>query len=119
MTDLTIEHVKQQIKNACAIYKKYPQPLPKMPHSCLALTSNSSSKGKPFLPTPEEIDMADTVQFIWLKWLNPDERRILWQRYEGTPLKILAYKEDLSIRQIRYKIKKSLEKILIKLQKNA
>ena len=118
MTDLTIEYVKQQIKNACAIYKKYPNPMPKMPHSCLALTSNSISKGKPFHPTPEEIDMADTVQFVWLKWLNPDERRILWQRYEGTPLKILAYKEDLSIRQTRYKIKKSLEKILRNLQKN-
>lgn len=119
MTTPTIKMIKQQIKNACEIYKKYPSPLPKMPHSCLSNASNSPLQNKPFHPTPEEIDMADTVQFVWLMWLNPDERRILWQRFEGTPLKILAYKEDLSIRQTRYKIKKSLEKILQKLQKNA
>ena len=120
MTPLTMDEIKNQIKKACQIYKNYPRPLPQRPHSCLSIYGirRTPVLKEIFYPTPKEIDMADTVQFVWLQWLNPDERRILWQRFDGTPLKILAYREDLSIRQIRYKIQKSLEKIFSNLSKN-
>lgn len=120
MTLLRLDDIEFQIKKACKIYKHFPNPNPKQPQSCLAKISLSDtpSSFSPFQPSPQEIDMADTVQFVWLTWVTPDERRLLWKRCEGVPWKILAYDENLTIRQARYKFQKSLEKILSKLIKN-
>ena len=120
MAPLQLDDVEFQIKKACQIYKRYPKPYPKNPHSCLANVIKPNPThltNSPLMPSPEEIDMADTVQFVWLNWLTPTEKRLLWRRYDGVPWKILAYEENLTIRQARYKVQKSLEKILSKLIK--
>ena len=31
-------------------------------------------------PLPEQIDEMEEVLFTWLKWLEPDERRLVWLR---------------------------------------
>lgn len=120
MTLSRLDDVEFQIKKACKIYKHFPNPKPKQPQSSLLkiMPLESSESFCPFMPTPQEIDMADTVQFVWLSWVTPDERRLLWKRCEGAPWKILAYNEGLTIRQARYKFQKSLKKILENLIKN-
>ena len=115
MAQFSLDDVKLQIKKACQIYRKYPTPKPKQPHSCLAssiISTANENYNSPLSPTPKEIDMADTVQFVWLNWVTPTERRILWQKYDGVPWKILAYDEGMTIRRARYKAQKALEKIL-------
>ena len=120
MPQITLNDVQEQVKKACQIYKQLPEPKPGNMHSCLSnitLPHPIFSKTPQKMTTPQEVDMADIVYFDWFSWLLPDERRILCKRYEGMPWKVLAYNEGLSIRQARYKVQKSLEKILTKLIK--
>ena len=43
-----------------------------------------------FPPLPEEISDMEEVIFIWLKWLEPVERKIVWLRAERTPWKLIC-----------------------------
>lgn len=108
----TPELVALEIKKACDIFKMYPNGTPKGYRSSLdPLLPQSASHPRPFFPTPQEIDMADTVHFNWMPLLLPQERRLLWHRFSGKRWKVLAYEEGLTIRQARYKIKQTLLKL--------
>lgn len=117
MSTYSIEEIENQLLKACQIFMHYKDPSPTNIKSTLGGLTGSSYEKKAFYPTPKEIDMADTVQFVWLRFLSPDDRRIVWKKYEGTPLKILAHQEGLSLRQLRYRIEKALNKIKDELQK--
>ena len=117
MEDITYEDVVYQIKKACQIYRLYKKESPDGFKSCLTSFIPQETKGA-WVPSPKEIDMADKVQFLWLRWLTPKERRLVWFRFDGMPWKVLAYQEDLTIRQARYKVKNSVKIILKNIQKN-
>lgn len=119
MSDLTYDDVIYQIKKACQIYRLYQKEGPSNFKSCLkSLLPPLSEKKNAFYPTPKEVDMADVVQFKWLRWLSPDDRRLVWKRCDGMPWKVLAFQEDMSVRQARYKMEQSIKTILKNIQNN-
>lgn len=111
MVEVSDEDVVYQIKKACEIYRLYQMEMPKGFKSCLKSFLPKEVKGA-WVPTPKEIDMADRVQFVWLRWLSPENRRLVWLRFDGVPWKVLAYQENLTIRQARYKVAQSVKIIL-------
>lgn len=119
MPRYTPKTIALEIKKACEIYKMYPAVKPKGYRSGLARLTADTSNTKPFCPTPKEIDKADQVQFVWMRYLSPKDRRLVWKRFEGMPYKILAYQEGLTIRQTRYKIELALKQIATRLNKKS
>lgn len=45
---------------------------------------------RPSPPSPAAIDRMDEV-LPWLQWLEPDDARLVWQRANGRPWKLIAY----------------------------
>jgi hypothetical protein len=41
------------------------------------------------VPSPSAIDQMDSV-LLWLRWLERDDRRLVWQRANGRPWKAIA-----------------------------
>ena len=117
MPPITLKEIANHIRKTCQIYRRLPTDKPSGYKSTLDKLTPSQKKQKTFFVTPEEIDMADEVEFNWLSCLLPDERRIVWKRFDGTQWKILAYQENLSIRQVRYIVHRSLKKILKHIKK--
>lgn len=116
MPELTYEDVVYQIKKACQIYRLYKKERPGGFKSCLKSFSKEEADGA-WVPSPKEIDIADEVEFLWLRWLTPENRRLVWFRFDGMPWKVLAYQENISIRQARYKVDQSIKIILNNLKK--
>lgn len=117
MSEITYDDVVHQIKKACQIYRLYKKESPDGFKSCLSSFVIKEARGA-WVPSPKEIDMADRVQFLWLRWLDPVARRLVWFRFDGLPWKVLAYQENLTIRQARYKVDQSVKIILKNIQKN-
>ena len=46
-------------------------------------------------PSAAAIDRMDTT-LDWLHWLEPDDRRLVWERACGVPWKILAYRHGMT-----------------------
>lgn len=117
MIPKTIDDVAEQIKRTCQIYRLLPAVHAMGFKSSLkSLTPDTQKKYFSHI-TPKEFDMADEVEFKWLSCLLPNERRLVWKRFDGMPWKILAYEENLSIRQARYQVQQALKKILKHIKK--
>ena len=43
-------------------------------------------------PLPEQINEMEEVLFTWLKWLEPDERRLVWLRAERVRWKVICHR---------------------------
>lgn len=41
-------------------------------------------------PTAEDISEMEEVLFVWLKWLEPEERRLVWLRAERVRWKLIC-----------------------------
>ena len=84
MSEITYDDVVHQIKKACQIYRLYKKESPDGYKSCLSSFVEKEARGA-WVPSPKEIDMADQVQFLWLRWLDPVARRLVWFRFDGLP----------------------------------
>jgi hypothetical protein len=46
---------------------------------------------RPAAPSPEAIDRTDQA-LVWLMWLDPEERQLVWLRAEGLPWKRITHR---------------------------
>lgn len=66
-------------------------------------------------PLPEQIDEMEEVLFTWLKWLEPDERRLVWLRAERVRWKVICHRFGVGRTKAWEMYGAALGKILAKL----
>lgn len=106
----TTKEVVRTIKKAVQIMKTLPPVQPQGYYSSLmrlqqnalneffeVALKNKTPENVPFpcRPSPTEIDAMWHVCFIWLHWLNVDDRRLVWHRCSGTSWKVLI--DDMNL----------------------
>lgn len=52
---------------------------------------------RPGPPSPQAIDRMDAT-LDWLRWLDPDDARLVWARSEGTPWKSIGWRFGVSVK---------------------
>ena len=94
----TATMVEQRIKDAARTLRRLPDKKvtgyfnlwPAYKHDPLDLLQQEAVY-RPGPPMPEEIDEMEQVLFVWLlKWLETDERKLLWLRAERVRWKMIC-----------------------------
>lgn len=66
-------------------------------------------------PLPEDIDDMEEVLFVWLKWLEPMERRLVWLRAERVRWKVICHRFGMGRTTAWTRYQASLAKIVASL----
>jgi hypothetical protein len=99
MSSWTEQHIKDRLEEAARTLKRLPEERvqgyfstwpPIQRDAVEILQMEPEFRLGP--PMPEDIDDMEEVLFVWLKWLEPMERRLVWLRAERVRWKVICVK---------------------------
>ena len=99
MAEWTREMVEARLAEAAEVLKSQPAVKvqgyfnlwPRIRHEFADLVGRELPRMKRPLPSPAAIDrMEETIG--WLRWLEPEDAKLLWARAEGTPWKGVCWR---------------------------
>lgn len=98
MGGLTERHVEERIKEAVRTLRRLPDEKAKGYASVWPAIKRDpveilNMEKLPFRlgpPMSDEIDRMDEVLFVWLKWLEPEERKLVWMKCERVRWKVIC-----------------------------
>jgi hypothetical protein len=86
----TPQLVAERLAEAADVLDRLPEPRVRGFYSLVPLPpdvpAGDGARTRPAAPAPEGIDRMDETM-VWLAWLEPEERHLVWQRAEGLPWK--------------------------------
>ena len=103
MADWTREQVEERLTEATDVMKRLPEVRvqgyfsvwPTIVHEFADLVGQEPTRMKRPLPLPDAISRMEAT-LPWLRWLEPDDARLVWARAEGTPWKPICWRFGLS-----------------------
>ncbi len=98
MGGLTEQHVEERIKEAVRTLRRLPEEKakgyasmwPAIKRDPLEILNMEKLPFRLGPPMADEIDRMDEVLFVWLKWLEPEERRLVWMKAERVRWKVIC-----------------------------
>jgi hypothetical protein len=91
----TPQAVAERLAEAADVLDRLPEPRGRGFYSLWPLTpevpDGDGARTRPAAPAPEGIDRMDEA-LVWLAWLEPEERHLVWLRAEGLPWKRITYR---------------------------
>jgi hypothetical protein len=98
MGGLTERYVEERIREAVRTLRRLPEAKaqgyvclwPAIKHDPVEILNMEKTPFRLGPPMPDEIDRMEEVLFVWLKWLEPDERRLVWLRAERVRWKVIC-----------------------------
>lgn len=123
MGGLTERHVEERIREAVRTLRRLPEQKargyvslwPAIKHDPVEILNMEKTPFRLGPPMPDEIDRMEEVLFVWLKWLEPDERRLVWLRAERVRWKVICGRLGVS----RTKAWETYQKALIRIASKA
>ena len=122
MGGLTEQHVEERIKEAVRTLRRltdekargYASFWPTLKRDPLEILNMEKRPFRLGPPMPDEIDRMDEVLFVWLKWLEPEERRLVWMRAERVRWKIICSRLGVGRTKAWERYQKALARIASK-----
>lgn len=122
MGGLTEQHVEERIKEAVRTLRRLPDEKargyasfwPTLKRDPLEILNMEKRPFRLGPPMPDEIDRMDEVLFVWLKWLEPEERRLVWMRAERVRWKIICSRLGVGRTKAWERYQKALARIASK-----
>lgn len=98
MGGLTERHVEERIREAVRTLRRLPEERvmgfvslwPPIRHDAVEILNMEKLPLRLGPPMSDEIDRMEEVLFVWLKWLEPEERRLVWLRAEKVRWKVIC-----------------------------
>lgn len=98
MGGLTERHVEERIREAVRTLRRLPEERvmgfvslwPPIRHDAVEILNMEKLPMRLGPPMADEITRMEEVLFVWLKWLEPDERRLVWLRAEKVRWKLIC-----------------------------
>jgi predicted DNA-binding protein (UPF0251 family) len=94
----TPQLVAERLAEAADVLDRLPEPRVRGFYSLVPLPpdvpAGDGARTRPAAPAPEGIDRMDETM-VWLAWLEPEERRLVWLRAEGLPWKRITYRLEI------------------------
>jgi hypothetical protein len=91
----TPQTVAERLAEAADVLDRLPEPKELGFYSLWPLLpeepAGDAARTRPAAPAPEGIDRMDEA-LVWLAWLEPKERHLVWLRAEGLPWKRITYR---------------------------
>jgi hypothetical protein len=103
MAEWTREQVEERLIEAADVMKRLPEVRvqgyfsvwPKIVHEFADLVGQEPPRMKRPPPLPDAISRMEAT-LPWLRWLEPDDARLVWARAEGTPWKPICWRFGIS-----------------------
>ena len=103
MAEWTRERVEERLVEAAAVMKRLPEEKvqghfstwPAILREWADLVGQMPQPMRMPPPSAQAISRMD-VTLTWLRWLEPDEARLVWARAEGTPWKPICWRFGIS-----------------------